>query len=123
MLHVLDRRRAKAPDHRPRCRAFRLDDDHGVVRLEAPGMRRDDLHIDIDRDRLSVWGERRFDRETRDGDHHLVQCAYGSFRRDLVLPQPVDAEQAMASSQDGVPRIETPRLEREGGRRIEVRGG
>lgn len=101
----------------------RLDDDSVVVRLEAPGMRREDLHIDVERDKLCVWGEKRIDSETRRRDYHLVQCAYGSFRRDLVLPQPVDADRATATYQDGVLRIEIPRLARGRGRRIEVRGG
>lgn len=99
----------------------RLDEDRVVVRLEAPGMNREDLHIDVDRDRLSVWGEKRVDSETREGDYHLVQCAYGSFRRELALPLPVDAEQAAASYRDGVLRIEIPRLERGRGRRIAVK--
>lgn len=100
---------------------IRLFADRVVVRLEAPGMRREDLHIDIDRDRLSVWGDKRTDSEIRDGEYRLVQCAYGSFRRELVLPQAVDADRATASYRDGVLRIEIPRLERNRGRRIEVR--
>lgn len=102
---------------------IRLDDERVVVRLEVPGMARDDLHIDIDRDRLCVRGEKRVDAESGHGDSRLVQCAYGSFRRDLLLPQSVDPEQATASYRDGVLRIEIPRLERgTRGQRIEVRG-
>ena len=100
---------------------IQVGDDRLVVRIEAPGMSRDDLHIDVERDRLCVWGEKRVDTETREGGYHLVQCAYGSFRRDLVLPQPVDAGRAVASYRDGVLRVELPRLERGRGRRIEVR--
>jgi len=101
---------------------IRVDDDRVVVRLEAPGMSRDDLHIDVDRDSLCIWGEKRVDSETFDGDYRLVQCAYGSFRRDLPLPQPVAADRATASYRDGVLRIEIPRLERGRGRRIVVHG-
>ncbi len=101
---------------------IRVDDDRLVVRIEAPGMSREDLHIDVEPERLSVWGEKRVDSETHEGGYHLVQCAYGSFRRDLVLPQPVDAGHAVANYRDGVLRIELPRLERSRGRRIEVRG-
>jgi HSP20 family protein len=89
---------------------IRVEDDRVVVRLEAPGMGREDLHIDFDLDRLCVWGEKRFDSETGNGDAHLVQCAFGSFRRVLVLPQPVDTDQATASYRDGVLRIELPRV-------------
>lgn len=101
---------------------IRVDDDRIVVRLEAPGLSRDDLHIEANGDRLCVWGEKRVDAEARDGDYHVVQCAYGSFRRDLALPQPVVADQATASYRDGVLRIEMPRLERGRGRRIPVHG-
>jgi HSP20 family protein len=101
---------------------IKLDDERVVVRLEVPGLSRDDLHIDIERDRLSVWGDKRVDSETADGDYRLVQCAYGSFRRELLLPQPVDADRAQASYRDGVLRIEIPRLERGRGRRIMVHG-
>jgi HSP20 family protein len=101
---------------------IRVDDDRVVVRLEAPGMTRDDPHIDVEGDRLSVWGEKRFDGEAHDGDYHLVQCAYGSFHRNLTLPKPVDAERATASYRDGVLRIEMPSLEWRRGRRIPVQG-
>jgi HSP20 family protein len=102
---------------------IRFGDERVVVRLEAPGMDRNDLHIDISGNRLSVWGEKRFDSETRLNKHPLVQCAYGSFRRDLVLPQPVDAERAIASYRDGVLRIEMPVLAHRQGRRIAVHAG
>lgn len=101
---------------------IRLDDDRVVVRLEVPGMSREDLHVDVDRERLSVWGEKRVDSEDRSGDYRLVQCAYGSFRRDLVLPRPVDANRATASYRDGVLRVEIPRLAGGHGRRIVVQG-
>lgn len=85
-------------------------------------MSREDLHVDIDGYRLSVWGDKRVDSEADDGDYRLVQCVYGSFRRDLLLPREVDAERASASYRDGVLRIEIPRLERSPGYRILVQG-
>lgn len=98
----------------------RLEGDRVVVRIEAPGMSRDDLQIDVDGDRLCVWGEKRFDSESQAADYRLVQCAYGSFRREVRLPLPVDAALASASYRDGVLRIEMPRLDRGRGRRIQV---
>jgi HSP20 family protein len=80
------------------------------------------VHIDVEGDRLSVSGEKRVDSEADDGDYHLVQCAYGSFRRELVLPNAVDADRATASYRDGVLRVEIPRLERGRGHRILVQG-
>ena len=101
---------------------LRVEDDRLVVRLEIPGMNREDMQIDIDRDRLSVSGEKRVERESGDGSYRLLQCAYGSFRRDLALPHPVDAEHSQASYNNGVLRIEMPRLEPGRWRRIPVHG-
>lgn len=99
-----------------------VDDECVVVRIEAPGMTADDLHIDLDRDRLTVTGEKRVDRTSGSGRYRVVQCAYGSFRRDVALPTPVDVGRAEASYRDGVLRIEIPRLEHSRARRIPVRG-
>lgn len=99
------------------------DDDRVVVRIEAPGMRREDFNIDLDGDLLSVWGEKRLDRESGSGRYRVVQCAYGSFRRDVALPMPVDADRVKASYRDGVLRIELPKAESARARRIAVRGG
>jgi HSP20 family protein len=100
----------------------RLEDDRVVVRVEAPGMSREDLHVDVDGDRLCVWGEKRLDHETREADFRPMQCAYGHFRREVALPRPVDADKATASYRDGVLRIQIPRLERGSARRIPVQG-
>jgi HSP20 family protein len=90
--------------------------------MEVPGMNREDLQIDIDGDQLSVSGEKHFEQESGDGDYRLLQCAYGRFRRDLILPHAVDAQRTQARYRDGVLRIDMPRTDRERGRRIPVRG-
>ena len=38
------------------------DDDKVIVRIEAPGVRRDDFNVELNGDVLSVWGEKRFGR-------------------------------------------------------------
>lgn len=101
---------------------LRVEDDRIVVRMEVPGMNREDLQIDIDGDQLSVSGEKHFEQESGDGSYRLLQCAYGSFRRDLTLPHAVDAQRTQARYRDGVLRIDLPRTDRERGRRIPVRG-
>jgi HSP20 family protein len=65
------------------------DDDKVIVRIEAPGMRRKDFHVELHDDVLTVWGEKQFDGKASPGRYSVVQCAYGSFRRDVTLPVPV----------------------------------
>ena len=99
------------------------DDDKVIVRIEAPGMRRDDFNVELNGDVLSVWGEKRFGRASNQGNYRLVQCAYGSFRRDVALPTPVKADKTHASYRDGVLRIELPKVEGARAQRIAVRTG
>ena len=96
------------------------DDDKVIVRIEAPGMRREDFTVELHADTLSVWGEKRSDREVSRGRYSLVQCAYGSFRRDVALPVSVKADKTQASYRDGVLRIELPKADGARARRIAV---
>jgi HSP20 family protein len=99
---------------------LRVEDDRVVVRMELPGMNREDLQIDMEGDQLRVSGEKRVEQERGDGSYRLVQCAYGRFRRDLKLPHAVDAQRTQARYHNGVLRIEMPRVDRDRGRRIPV---
>ncbi|WP_332751921.1 Hsp20/alpha crystallin family protein [Hydrogenophaga sp.] len=99
---------------------LRVEDDRIIVHMELPGMNREDLQIDIDGDQLSVSGEKHLEQESGDGSYRLVQCAYGSFRRDLSLPHTVDAQHTQARYRNGVLRIDMPRMDRDRGRRIPV---
>lgn len=80
-----------------------------VVRLEIPGMKKSDFTIDVVDDRLIVAGEKRFEREHGDGRYRSFQCAYGSFRRIVALPAPVDVARAKASYVDGILKIDLPK--------------
>lgn len=96
--------------------------DRLVVRIEAPGMAQEDFQIEMSSPEvLSVLGRKRRDREHAGSSYALVQCAYGTFRRDIRLPTPVDVERAKATYEAGVLRIELPRRELASHRRIEVR--
>jgi HSP20 family protein len=87
--------------------------DRIVVRLEAPGMRREDFDVRVQGRMLSVQGEKRLDRKSRRGDFEIVECAYGAFRRDVPLPMAVQPDKVSASYRDGVLRVELAKAEGE----------
>lgn len=97
------------------------DDEKVVVRIEAPGMRREDFSIELQGDTLTVSGEKRSDREVSRGRYSVVQCAYGSFRREVALPTSVKADKTKATYRDGVLRIELPKSDEARARRISVK--
>lgn len=86
------------------------DDARLVVRLEIPGMEKEDVDIQVMDDALLVSGEKCFERESTEGRWRVMQRAYGNFRRRVPLPAPVIAEQARASYKNGVLRVELPKV-------------
>ncbi|MES2951211.1 MAG: Hsp20/alpha crystallin family protein [Pseudomonadota bacterium] len=95
-------------------------DEAVTVRIEAPGMRREDFNVALKDDVLTVWGEKRIDRDISEGQWRVLQSAYGNFRRDVALPTEVQADKTKASYRDGVLRIELPKAESARPRRIAV---
>jgi HSP20 family protein len=80
-----------------------------VVRLEAPGMDKDDCRITIEGNMLYLSGEKRFERETHDSTYHVMERAYGAFQRAIPLPGNVDIDQAEASYKNGVLTVRLPK--------------
>lgn len=101
----------------------REDDDSLVVRLEVPGMERDDFDIDVSEGYLVVRGEKRVQQEQRRGRYHVMECAYGSFERAILLPVEVDGHNASASYRRGVLTVSLPKTGRAKARRITVNAG
>jgi HSP20 family protein len=96
------------------------DEDRVVVRLEVPGMDRDDFDIDVVDDYLVVRGEKRVEKDRHQGRFHVMECAYGSFERAVALPAAVDGNAAEARYRRGVLSISLPKHERARRRRIPV---
>ena len=79
-----------------------------VVRLELPGVAKEDCQIHVDGDTLYVRGEKRSESSFSDGDSHVRQCAYGLFERVVPLPRKVRAERAQANFRHGVLTVRLP---------------
>lgn len=87
------------------------DETRLVVRIEAPGMDKENLDVEVKDNALVIRGEKRFERETTEGRWRVLQCAYGSFSRVVPLSVPVAAENASATYKNGVLRVELPKLQ------------
>lgn len=87
------------------------DDRRVVVKLEVPGMKKQDFDIEIIDDTLVITGEKRFQRESSEGRWQVMQCAYGSFRREIPLSAKVLLTDAKATYTNGVLRVELAKAE------------
>jgi HSP20 family protein len=93
------------------------------VVTEMPGLKRENIEIDVENNVLTLRGEKREERtEGEGGKYHLAERRYGTFTRSFVLPRDVDADAITASFQDGVLSVTIPKSERARRRRIEVAG-
>lgn len=97
------------------------DERRLVVRLEIPGMAKEDFDIEVLDDTLIVRGDKRFERESTEGRWRILQCAYGSFSRSVPLPVAVRPDEASATYRDGVLRIELPKVEPSRPKRIPLK--
>ena len=80
-----------------------------VVRLEVPGMDKADCDITIEGNTLYLSGEKRIERVSHDSAYHVMERAYGAFRRAIPLPRNVDADKAKASYRNGVLTVRLPK--------------
>jgi HSP20 family protein len=91
------------------------------VITEMPGLKRDNIEVDVENNVLTIRGEKREERtEGEGGKYHLAERRYGTFTRSFVLPRDVDAEGIGASFEDGVLTVSIPKSEKARRRRIEV---
>src|SRR5262249_15521401 len=96
-----------------------------VVRADLPGLRKEDVQVEITDLLLAIQGERKPEgKEEREG-YCYSECPYGSFYRAIPLPAGVDATRAMVAFRNGVLEVTMPVTLRpeQKPRRLEVRGG
>lgn len=91
-----------------------------MVRVEVPGMDREDCRITIEGNMLYLSGEKRYERETLDSTYHVMERAYGSFQRAFPLPRNVDTDKAEARYRNGVLTIRLPKVGGEKSKAIPV---
>jgi HSP20 family protein len=82
-----------------------------VIRVEIPGMNEKDLEIDIHGNVLRICGEKRSDATQQGRRYHLMERAYGRFKRSIPLPHGVNTEEAEVSYREGVLTVILPKTE------------
>ncbi len=91
-----------------------------VVKADLPGYNPENLEITVQENSVSLRGEVREERETKEGDYHIKERSYGSFARTLPLPVPVKPELAKATYKNGVLEIVLPKAEVPKGRTLRI---
>jgi HSP20 family protein len=81
-------------------------EDEYLVKIDLPGVRSEDVNVEVNDSVLSISGSRGADEA---GTAQLVERPYGSFARTLTLPQGVDSDSIEAGYHDGVLELRIPK--------------
>jgi HSP20 family protein len=87
--------------------------DNYEVEMAAPGMKKDDFHVDLDNNLLTISAEVKSENsdKDKDGRYSRMEFSYSSFSRSFTLPDTVEADKIAAKYKDGVLRITLPKKE------------
>jgi HSP20 family protein len=94
-----------------------------VLRADLPGMRREDVDVEVDDGVLTISGERRYENESEEEGLYHSERSYGRFSRSIPLPPGTEGDACEARFTDGVLEvtIPLPQEQQSRGRRIEIR--
>jgi HSP20 family protein len=88
-----------------------------IVRAELPGLKPEDVKVELRDDALTVQGERKFEHEEEKGGVHRSERRYGQFYRSIPLPEGVNPEQVRARFENGILEVKVPVPEQKSNRR------
>jgi len=99
------------------------DEGHIFIEAEVPGMKMEDLGVEVLGREVRLTGSRTTEHEHEEGiNFHRRERAHSTFTRSLALDTDVEADKVKAVLKDGVLTITLPKAETAKARRIEVKG-
>lgn len=97
------------------------DEKSYTVQADIPGVKKEDIKIDIDRDTVSVRAEMKREKEEKKDEKVVYsERSYGMVSRSFSLPAEVDDQAAKAEYKDGVLKLVLPKKANGGGRRLSI---
>lgn len=97
------------------------DDKSYTVRADVPGVKKEDIQVDVDGNVVSLRAESKQEKEEKKGEKTIYsERSYGMVSRSFSLPDEVDAKGAKAEYKDGVLNLTLPKKSNGGGKRVTV---
>ena len=96
------------------------DKDNVYVRVEVPGMKKEDIELSLHNGSLSVSGERKGDETFKDAEVYREERFFGRFQRTVSLPTAVASDKVKAQYKDGILTVTLPKAEEAKPKHIEL---
>jgi HSP20 family protein len=92
-----------------------------LIRAELPAVRKEDVKVTLDQGMITIHGERKEDKETKDEKVHRVESFRGAFSRTFSVPDNIDEKAIRADAKDGVLTVHLPKIKSSAAKAVEVK--
>ena len=96
------------------------DPDSIVIKADLPGMKQEDIEIEMAGDTITLQGERKFEDETRRDKYVRVERQYGAFQRSFTIGIPIEADKVKATYRNGILELTIPKAEATRPKKVQV---
>jgi HSP20 family protein len=94
--------------------------DRLVVRADLPGMKQEDISVELGDGTLTIKGDRKHEAETKDAKTYRIERSYGSFLRSFTIPAGIDTTKVNAAYKNGVLEVTLPKLAEAKAKQVKV---
>ena len=88
----------------------REEEDAYYLEIDLPGVKKEDIVVNIEDGILTISGERRTKKEEEGDNYYKIESSYGKFSRSFTLPKTIDESKIEAESKDGVLELTIPKV-------------
>lgn len=98
-------------------------EDHYVLKADLPGVRDENVSIEVENGLLTISGERKAEHERNERAFYRVERAFGPFQRQLTMPEGIDPDAVSAHFDRGVLSVRIPKPEQVKPRKVSIGTG
>jgi HSP20 family protein len=96
-------------------------DKEYLIRAELPAVKREDVKVTFDQGMITIHGERKEEKETKNERFHRVESFRGAFSRSFSVPDNIDEKAIRADAKDGVLTVHLPKTVASAPKSVEVK--
>ena len=119
IIKMVQRKSSLKGSWNPPADIYELDNEI-ILTVELPGMKQDDIALEMKDDILTVKGERRIAEDVDEESYKRMERLFGTFERSFVLSSTVDINTIKAAYKDGILSVSLPKKKKHSKRKINV---
>lgn len=97
------------------------DKDNVFVKVELPGMKKEEIDLTFQEGMLTISGERKQESQVQEGETFRSERIFGRFHRTVSMPTKVESEKIKANYKDGILTVELPKAAEAKAKQIDVK--